>query len=310
MSDCKWDGLNRPRVIAQRHEPGCANASCPGCQVCTEPHCRVCGRAHADGTCAECLAETRANLHEIGRLCNALPEEVQHRGVEGEAMMLLGPATNPEAWGHREASALAGRISSDYLNDARNELHPLFVLGSWDMVWRDALEHDDASAMSLPVLVDYLDSNLSYMGGYEHVPFEDFAKALRQCVNHLESVLHDGEQIDEGVPCLKCERPLTRTWGDGKREDGWECKRCREWSNEDQYRLAVKADYIDRAEWLTDADMLVRFADERLTAATVRSWAVEKTNRPATVRKRRHSERTEYAVSDVAAHLARKRSAA
>jgi hypothetical protein len=77
-------------------------------------------------------------------------------------------------------------------------------------------------------------------------------------VTHLERVLHDGEQVDEGVPCLKCHRPLTRVWAYGGGEDGWECKHCRERSTEAQYRFAVKADYIAAAEWLTDVDMTVR----------------------------------------------------
>lgn len=303
---CRWAGATQPRIVPHRHAFGCNDETCSGCQPCEEPHCRVCGRVHALGACAECLADCRSNLREIGRLCGSLPSEVEHRGVEGEAMMLLGPSTDPEAWGHREASAKAGRIPADYLDDARDEMHPLFVLGTWDMVYRDALEHDEADRVTLTSALDYLDRNLSYFGAYEHVPFEDMARDLRRCVGHLEQVLHDGEQIDEGVPCMTCERPLVRVWGDGKRGDGWECKRCREWSTEAQYRFAVKADYIASAEWLTDVDMAVRFVDDGVLPTNVRSWASDRPNRPATVRKRRHSERTEYAVEDVAATLAKR----
>ena len=61
------------------------------------------------------MAETREALHDIARMCDALPAEVEHRGVEGEAMFLLGPAADPEARGHLEASVAAGRVSPDYL---------------------------------------------------------------------------------------------------------------------------------------------------------------------------------------------------
>jgi hypothetical protein len=76
---------------------------------------------------------------------------------------------------------------------------------------------------------------------------------------------------------------------------------------EAQYRFAVKADYIERAEWLTDVDMTVR---TRVKAGTVRSWARETKERPALVRKKRESERTLYCVADVEATVKAKGMAA
>lgn len=300
---CKWNGSGNPRTIVGRHDDDCSRDECAGCQPCIEPHCRICGIAHSEGACAECLAEARGNLHEIARMCDSLPDEVEHRGTDGEAMMLLGPVADPEARGHLEASIAAGRVPADYLEAADSDQHPLFVLGSWDSVWRDALEHDEAETLTLVGAVDYLDRTMTYMGGYEHVPFEDFARDLRRCVAHLEAVLHDGEQLDRGAPCMKCGRPLTRTWGAEEKADGWECRRCREQSTAAQYQLAVKADYIRQAEWLTDADCVTRIQNERtepgdpFSTATIRSWATK-----GKVEKRRHSERTEYRVSDVLRH--------
>lgn len=289
---CKWVARGEPRVIQGRHLDDCELGEfCKGCQPCTEPHCRVCGITHANGSCAECQGETRGYLREIARMCDALPTEVVHRGIGGEAMMLWGPVADPEARGHLEASVAAGRVPADYLDHADGELHPLFVLGSWDMVWRDALDHDEAGVLTLAGAVDYLDRTLGYMADYEHVPFEDFARDLRQCAAHLERVLHDGEQRDEGVPCLTCERPLTRVWGKDEAADGWECKRCRAQSTEAQYQLAVKADYIASSEWLTDADMAVRTG---VKAGTVRVWAQRNA-----VRRKRDAGRTLYAVADV-----------
>jgi hypothetical protein len=260
-------------------------------------HCRVCGVNHATGACPGCLSETREALGEIQRMSIDLRVEVEHRGADGEAMALLGPTADPEAWGHREASARAGRVPADYLEIANDERHPLWVASTWAMVYRDALGHlEPDSRVVLTDELDYLDRNLSEAAEHEWVPFEDFAHDVRVCVRHLERVLHDGEQVDEGVPCLKCNRPLTRAWGFGNKPDGWECKRCREWSSEDQYRFAVKADYIARAEWLTDVDMAARTG---VKSGTVRVWAQREF-----VSRRLDSGRVVYSVADVEARHA------
>jgi hypothetical protein len=225
---------------------------------------------HADGCCAECLAETRDALREIARLCDALPEEVEHRGVHSEAMMLLGPTADPEAVGHVEASIAAGRLPADWLDVADHELHPLFVLGSWDMVVRDALEHDEpADRLTVATAVDYLDRQLTYLGGYEHVPFEDLARDLRRCRAHVEQVLHDGEQVEHGAPCLTCKRPVTRSMGDDG-EYHYRCERCRRDLTANEYRLAVRAAHVAHADRLNVEDMAERI---RVPASTIRRWA-------------------------------------
>lgn len=240
---CKWIASDRPRILPGRHREDCdLGEFCKGCQPCTEPHCRVCGVAHSEGSCAECLAESRANLHEIARMCGALPEEVEHRGIEGEAMMLLGPAADPEARGHMEASVAAGRVPAEYLDAAEGDQHPVFVLLSWQMLWRDALEHDDAADSELDTAVAYLDLTMGYMGGYEHVPFDDFAKALRGCLTHLRGVLHDQNQGDQAnVGCFECGRTLERRLTDHGFEDFWTCQGCRRRYTYAEYNFALRA---------------------------------------------------------------------
>lgn len=239
---CKWDGRERPRILSDRHGDECRGETCTGCLPCSEPHCRVCGITHADGTCPECLATTRESLHEIGRRCDALPEEVEHRGIDGEAMTLLGPACDPESRGHLEASVLAGRVSADYLEDAAGERHPRFVVATWDVVWRDALEHDEAEGWTLAVGIDYLDRQMAYMAGFEHVPFEDFARDVRDCVSHLQSVLHDQNQGDRAnVGCFQCGGDLERPLGKEGFEDVWTCGRCRRKYTPAEYNFALRA---------------------------------------------------------------------
>jgi hypothetical protein len=269
---------------------------CKGCQPCTEPHCRICGIAHADGTCAECLAEVRGNLREIATRCDALPAEVAHRGVEGEAMMLLGPAADWEALNHMEASVKAGRVPPEYLEHANDERHPVFVLNGWDAVWRDALDHADPDKADLATFVDYLDRTMAYMAGFPFVPFEDFARDVRGCLGHLDAVLHDGEQHDRGAPCMSCGRALERVWGDDQKADGWMCPRCKRTSTEAQYRFAVAHLHREEAEWLTDREMQIRTG---VRAGTVRVWATR-----GYVGRRQNGGRTEYRVADVETHAA------
>lgn len=86
---------------------------------CPEPHCRICWQAHVtnNGTCAPCLARVRNDLHEIGRLYAHLLDEAENRGINSEAANFYGPAADPEARGHLEASIAAGRIPPDYLDE-------------------------------------------------------------------------------------------------------------------------------------------------------------------------------------------------
>lgn len=305
---CYYAGSDRPRLVRGEHtEAGC---ECAGCLPCAHAHCRICAIAHSVGTCPECMAAVRESLREIGRMCDALPEEVEMRGVEGEAMMLLGPAADPEARGHLGASVRVGRVPEDYLEEADGELHPLFVLGTWDMLVRDVLEHDEAAGrLTVPDAIDYLDRQLSYLGGFEDLPFEDMARDLRACVRHMESVLHDGEQVDRGAPCMKCRVPLRRVYEGAElpwvhrddsspraTEDCWACGRCKTWRSEQEYRLNVAEDHLQEAKWLTAPDMIERTGVAR---GSLTGWASK-----GLVAKRTQNGRVVYLVSDVEKCLA------
>lgn len=265
---CRFVASDQPRAITGRHVEDCLDDQCSGCQPCLDAHCRVCHLAHIEGTCPECMTETREALHEIARMCGALPDEVEHRGTNGEAMFLLGPVADPEARGHLEASVAAGRVSPDYLAEAIGENHPLWVLGTWDMVWRDALEHDGTELVTIVTAADYLDRTMTYMSGYPHVPFEEFARDLRKCAGHLAAVLHDGEQIEKGAPCLTCKRPVTLTTTDKGVTS--HCDRCNRTLTANEYRLAVHAAFIAHAVMLSADDMAFRIA---MPASTIRRWA-------------------------------------
>lgn len=272
---CRWNGRTNPRLLTGRHEDTCADETCAGCQACPESHCGVCQRAHAEGTCPECTAVTRDDLREIGRLCGSLPAEVEHRGVNGEAMMLLGPAADPEAWRNRAMSATMGRLPEGYLDDCRDEAHPMWVLGTWEQVWRDELGHVTDLKATLPRLVDYLDREMHVMAGRAEPPFEDFARDVRGCRAHLEDVLMAGERVERTeVPCLECGTLLVKVHKDAEDRDGYECQRksCdRTWYDQQEFTLAkaehLKSEGADKFVPLTTALAAIGRPEQ-----TVRTW--------------------------------------
>jgi hypothetical protein len=242
MNDCRYDGRGEPRTLRGRHGEDCVGDECSGCQPCEELHCVICRRTHAAVTCAECVAATRDDLHMIATLCGSLPAEAEHRGVNGEAMMLLGPSANPEAWRNRATSAIMGRVDAAYLEDCRDEQHPLFVLGTWEQMWRNHLDQPTDLGVTLLRLVDYLDQQMHVMADEEEVPFDDFARDLRGCRGHLQAVLTDQNQGDRAnVGCFECGGMLERRLTTQGFEDVWSCHQCRRRYTYAEYNFALRA---------------------------------------------------------------------
>lgn len=265
---CKWNGRGEPRILTGRHGAECPQEAtgadlrgeeCSGCLPCPDRHCVVCQRVHADGACPECIAATRDDIAAIRLMCGALPTEVEHRGVNGEALMLLGPSADPEAWGHMEASYLAGRLPEGWfeanhgracptlrnepcIGCAGDELHPLTVLGTWEMVWRDFLEHESDAKVTVDDAAAYLNRNLAYMAEQGEVPFDDFARDVRGCRGRLEVVLHDQAQGDvANIGCFECGAKLERKLTDKGMDDVWTCQRCRRRYTHAEYNFALRA---------------------------------------------------------------------
>jgi hypothetical protein len=175
-------------------------------------------------------------------MCGALPTEVEHRGVNGEAMMLLGPSADPEAWRNRAMSAMRGRIDAGYLDDCRDEQHPLWVLGTWEQLYREEFDHASDLTQTIERAGDYLERVMHRAAESEEVPFDDFARDVRGCRGHLEAVLADSNQGDPAnIGCFECgskiERRLTATGF----EDHWTCRSCRRRYTYAEYNFALRA---------------------------------------------------------------------
>jgi hypothetical protein len=219
--------------------------------------------------CTGCLEAARDDLRAIGDLCDALPEEAVTKGVDSEAMMLLGPSADPEAWQHQALSAMFGRLPADYLADARDELHPLWVLGTWEQIWRDHLDHDTDELTSLPSAWAYLNMQLGYMSEQPEPAFDEFARELRQCRAHLEDVLRDGIREERGAPCVQCGTRMVRTVTAHGAQDVYRCKVCRREVTADQYHYAVGVAYRAHATSLTAKDLGERLG---LKPSVIRVW--------------------------------------
>lgn len=261
---CRFVSTTEPRVVSGRHATPCVCDDRElGCLPCPEMHCVVCGKAHAQAACTGCLDAARSDLRAIMDLCSSLPAEAVEKGVQSEAMMLLGPAADPEAWRNRATSAMVGRLDASYLEDCRDELHPLFVLGSWEQIWRDHLDHYSIAPITAASAHAYLDMQIGYMADQVEPAFDEFARELRGCRAHLENVLHDGIREERGAPCVQCEKPMTRV------DDDWHCRTCHRVATEAEYRFAVGVAYRAHAPVLTAADMAERIG---VKASQIRVW--------------------------------------
>lgn len=270
MTSCRWVASDHPRVLVGRHLDPCECDGDAGCLPCDRPHCICCGRTHpALYVCAVCVDAARNDLRAIGELCDALPEEAAVRGVDSEAMMLLGPTADPEAWRHTALSALFGRLPADYLADARDELHPLWILGTWEQLWREHLDHGTDDLTTLPKAWAYLDMQLGYMADQPEPAFDEFARELRQCRAHLEDVLRDGIREDRGAPCVQCGTRMVRVVTRDGAQDVYRCRPCHREVTADQYHYAVGVAYRAHATSLTAKDLADRFG---LKPSVIRVW--------------------------------------
>ena len=292
MNSCLFVSTTEPRVIRGRHTDPC---TCDdrelGCLRCPETHCQICSRNHAKAACTDCLNAAREDLTAIGELCRNLEAEAVEKGVQSEAMVLAGPSADPEAWRNRATSAIRGRLDAAYLEDCRDELHPLWILGTWEQIWRDHLDHASDERITIDGAWAYLDMQIGYMSEQVEPAFDEFARELRACRGHLEDVLRDGVREERGAPCVQCERPMVRT------EDHWECRHCHRRVTEDQYRYAVGAAYRAHSDRLTAADLGEKLG---LKASVIRVWGSRGLVRK---RGRDHTGITLYDVSDATARL-------
>ena len=267
-----------PRVIPGRHTATADehDPTCTGCLPCPRLHCTSCRHAHLDPTdprhtCPACLHQIRRDLDTIADLAPALPVEALAKGVHSEAFHLAGPTAHPEQWRQR------GRHGHRHqLDDITGDhTHPRWVLATWHLLagiprhTRALVDLDDVTA-----LADTLQNHLPRIAADDDIDTRALRHDLDTVRRHIERILHAGEQVDEVSPCLTCQQPITRRLDD----DGtptYRCHRCRRDLTENEYRLAVRAAYVETSDRLNADDLADRLTDSGLpvTASAIRRWA-------------------------------------
>lgn len=206
-----------------------------------------------------------------------------------DTVALEGPTcAQGHACGHATCARLAGKRSCpdllSWLEYADDERHPLWVLGTWDMLVAEHLEHDRRARVTVLGATAYLKVNLTYLGQDTGFAFDELAREIRQCREHVERVMLVAASPQQGAPCPDCRaagrkaRPLERRYVEADAneaidaKDVWVCARkvCGLELSLDEYAKAIYVDYLGHADRLTAAQIHAQY---RVPASTVRRWA-------------------------------------
>jgi hypothetical protein len=241
----------------------------------------------------ELRVQVARDLRAIVTLWRDLPEEAAYRADDkdmpgGDALVMLGPVANLEAWEHRyEAAESAGR-DTRYVNDQQAELHPLLVLATWEDAIRDERDQPTDLRATVERAADYVGSSIDWMlatdenGDVNFLGIDQLSIDLRRCRASLENLLHDGDRAEWArVTCINddCdEKPrLMKVYGDTAADDHHKCPACRARYDYDEFLRAAKvhaaSEMADDA-WVTVADAAHSISRP---ANTIRGWiAAEK----------------------------------
>lgn len=281
-------------------------------------------------TCPSCVGRARTALRAVVRDSGpALLAQALTRGISSTAAMLIGPAGQPRVFGYRISAALNGKAcrctprqddvdhllrcpgALTYLEDCRDEAHPAYVLGSWDLEVCRYYGHQRGLPPTIGSAASYLDLHLSELAQDEGFAFDELEADLARCQFHLQAVLGDNRP-DDGVPCPACTTedepgprlrkvyapfttcpwPRPANWVPSF-DDRWACPGCGNHWTEEEYARRLDQGFLANSDRLTRPDIERAY---RVNRSTVTTWA----NRGQVRRRGRDSSgRTLYDVSDV-----------
>lgn len=345
---CHWDGEQRvtERHLRDCNSAGCEG--CAPCRE-DHCRCGGHLHENEPLTCAKCVGKVRTNLGRIHDLCRLAPVAATEGGVTSATAVLAGPVPEHSTHAARRAWAYGGGLCrcldcpdhlatpegpvcedattclhhvcrrrtwrptcpglSDWLEYADDEQHPLWVLGTWDMLVAEHLDHDRRSKVTVAGAASYLKANLTDLAQDQDFAFDELDREVRTCLDHVERVMGVAAYFQRGAPCPECRaqgrkaRALElRHRGGGN--DVWRCpsKVCAKTYDLGQYGEYVYREYLGNADKLTAEQILAQY---RVAPSTVRRWASGWTDRGVwnepTVRRRGKDRegRQLYDVADV-----------
>lgn len=272
----------------------------------------------SDWNATEARASIARKLREIESLHLDLWAEALYRHSDrdmpgGDAMNMLGPVANVEAWQHRYEAAEAkardyGAELPAYIQDQLDtETHPLLVLATWESLIREERDQVTEKSATVPSAVGFLRDSIDWMfrldefGYQQWLGVDALETELSKVQSALENVLHAGIRVDRGADCLTCHRPLVHEWAGNHEnpktieDDHWYCDSCGQRSSYPQYMKAVEDQHLGRATWLSANYMLARYD---IPVGTLQGWASK-----GHVRKKLniHNQRMMYHVGDAVA---------
>lgn len=199
----------------------------------------------------------------------------------GEALVMIAPVANMEAYNYRQLSELFGRTNAKdgYEDPDIDAAPPLLVLADWHEQIRKARGLPAATKRATILReADGIRASIDWMlaenedGIPNFMPADELAQALADLEKRLERILKAGDQVDRGAPCMTCGGLLIMEYAEAKgprEDDRWHCPKCHQWSTRDQYSMAVKNDYLQNSPTLTAEDAAIRLG---IAATQIRVW--------------------------------------
>lgn len=201
-------------------------------------------------------AQIGGDLTLIADMFDALRDEAQTRHSDrefpgGDAMVLLGPGADVEAFGYRQISAMVGRINEeDVVIPLKRDLEPpLSFLASWTDTIRQQREQPTQLRATISREIDYLRGSIEWMfsidddGQPRFIQVDELAAGLSRVRRRMEDILKDGSRAEfTRVNCIaaECESHprLMKLWAAQVRWDRYRCPACRTEYDRAQFELA------------------------------------------------------------------------
>jgi len=234
------------------------------------------------------------DLREIERLWELMPEEAEAQATGRDAgsldaMNLLAPAANLQAWEYRFDAAEVNGLDTGYASDQTAELHPELLLGTWEDAVREERGQATDLRMTIPRACAYLAGSVDWMlssneyGDMNFIAIDQMADDLRNCRRMLEDIVsegmrpevsrvwciaavHDPDDADDPERVRLHYRPGSRP-----ELDKWKCPECPATYDYGQFISAQRINLYARG---ADRFVLVRDAREALGVPkqTMDSW--------------------------------------